>query len=111
MSDVLIKGMKLPKSCDECWMTYEGDSDNCPVVNESVVKYMVEEKRHPSCPLVEVRPYGRMIDADNLINDFKKYMCGKCYVTNRAGVACEDCFYRDIEKTIAIAPTVLEASE
>ena len=52
--DVLIKGMKIPKSCEECWMTYEGDSDNCPVVNESVVKYMVEEKKHPSCPLIEV---------------------------------------------------------
>ena len=62
--DVLIKGMKIPKSCEECWMTYEGDSDNCPVVNESVVKYMVEEKKHPACPLVKVPPHGDLVDRD-----------------------------------------------
>jgi len=52
--DILIKNMEMPSCCEECWMTYEGDSENCPVVNESVVKYMVEETRHPHCPLIPV---------------------------------------------------------
>ena len=98
MSDVLIRNMKMPKSCDECWMTYEGDSDNCPVVNESVVKYMVEEKRHPSCPLVEVKSHGRLIDADffkgNAIRVHTQE--GKEYIP---------------ADYIDIVPTVLEASD
>lgn len=97
MSDVLIRNMKMPKSCDECWMTYEGDSDNCPVVNESVVKYMVEEKRHPSCPLVEVIPHGRLIDVDFFKDNAIRVHTqeGKEYIP---------------ADYIDIVPTVLEAS-
>ena len=70
--DILIKGMKMPKSCEECWMSYEGDSDNCPVVNESVVEYMIEEKRHPKCPLIPVPEHGDLIDKQKLIKELEK---------------------------------------
>ena len=69
MAEVFIKGMKMPKCCDVCWMTFDGYSDNCPVVNESVVKYMVEETRHPRCPLVELPPHGDLCDKDFIKNN------------------------------------------
>ena len=98
MADILIKGMKMPKSCDECWMTYEGDSDNCPVVNESVAKYMVEEKRHPSCPLVELPPHGRLGDLDFLSE------------TIDSSVFWDTSDYSLIRDIVKNAPTVLEAN-
>ena len=68
MADIIIKGMEMPKSCEDCWMTYEGDSDNCPAVNESVCKFMVAEARHPRCPLVALpEHHGRLIDESELV--------------------------------------------
>ena len=83
-------------------------SGDCATAYEFGVHKSVDINDYPHIEIPD--KHGRLVDADNLIDDFKKYMCGKCYVINRAGVACEDCFYRDIEKAIAIAPTVLEAS-
>lgn len=96
MSDVLIKGMKMPSCCEECWATYEGDSDNCPVVNESVATYMVDGTRHPRCPLVEVKPHGELIERDKIleyIEDHETLNIGTLY------------------DVIQDAPTVLEANE
>ena len=62
---ILIKGMEMPTTCCNCKfrepfigfvhchlaemdMEYE-ESDNC---------------RHPDCPLIELPPHGRLIDAD-----------------------------------------------
>ena len=95
MSDILIKGMKMPNSCEECWMTYEGDSDNCPVVNESVAAYMDNGTRHPRCLLVKVKPHGELIERDKIleyIEDHETLNIGTLY------------------DVIQDAPTVLEAS-
>lgn len=47
---ILIKGMEMPKNCWEC------PFERC------VLRTLVD--RHPDCPLVEVPPHGRLIDAD-----------------------------------------------
>ena len=103
--DLLIKGLEIPK--DE-YVDVRIFKDGRVIANQADANE--PNSHYATFTAIAVPPHGRLIDADNLIDDFKKYMCGKCYVINRAGVACEDCFYRDIEKAIAIAPTVLEAN-
>lgn len=64
---VLIKGMKMPKSCTECGCEQEGFW--CGVLDDYTdTKYFYfDNKRHPNCPLVSVPKHGRLIDADGHI--------------------------------------------
>ena len=68
---VLIKGMEMPKyGCDHCFLrtgNYCGRIEK----DEAVVEYARKNERHPDCPLVNVPPHGRLIDADALIEDLK----------------------------------------
>lgn len=62
---VLIKGMEMPTSCEECPL---GDSLHCqvlPSVPALWAEYTnaIREKRlHSDCPLVSVPPHGELID-------------------------------------------------
>ena len=49
---VYIKGMKMPKTCDDCFLPLQ----YCPYAM----------KPNGECPLVPVPPHGRLIDADVL---------------------------------------------
>lgn len=49
---VLIKGMEMPTSCDDCFLPLR----YCPYAM----------KPNGECPLVPVPPHGRLIDADAL---------------------------------------------
>lgn len=69
---VLIKGMEMPKSCSECACCgYYGKGDHvCDITGKDVVYELSLEKRRDDCPLVELPPHGRLIDADALITTF-----------------------------------------
>lgn len=62
---VLIKGMEMPTSCEDCPL---GDSLHCqvlPSVPALWAEYTnaIREKRlHSECPLVSVPPHGDLID-------------------------------------------------
>ena len=65
---VLIKGMEMPKNCDECelctcYVREDGTEENYRCV---ITFYPIHEfdERHEYCPLVEIPPHGRLIDAD-----------------------------------------------
>ena len=66
---VLIKGMEMPKTCEECAL---GDSLHCqvlPSVPALWAEYTnaIREKRlHSDCPLVSVPPHGDLIDREKL---------------------------------------------
>lgn len=64
---VYIKDMEIPKNCDVCpFCDYA--SARCDAVKGT--PYTPEsryEKRADFCPLVEVPPHGRLIDADALV--------------------------------------------
>lgn len=74
---VYIKGMEMPKNCNECkfgtWSILHQTAackrhDFDPCFKDSSREYM--EKRADFCPLVEVpEPHGRLIDVDNLMNN------------------------------------------
>lgn len=65
---VLIKGMKIPKTCTMCWF-----SPICPVWVKEVSRHKGYDNRLPNCPLVEVPPHGRLIAADKLERDIEQY--------------------------------------
>ena len=57
---VLIKGMKMPKTCAMCWL-----SPICPIWVKEVSRHKGYDNRLHDCPLAEVpTPHGRLIDAD-----------------------------------------------
>ena len=63
---ILIKGMEMPKNCADCKLT---DSEYCTCVlmafyddDYYVGCYSID--RAPWCPLIELPPHGRLIDAD-----------------------------------------------
>ena len=102
---VLIKGVKLPKSCFGCHLFKLDDHDLWCIANHYagycrvLSKYIDENKfvneRHPDCPLIEVHtPHGRLIDADELANKTFYSTTSAPYITYR---------------TFCNAPTIIEA--
>lgn len=65
MSDILIKGMEMPKSCHECRM-YEADIYYCSTADRVIDIPDSSEGRCAFCPLVPVPPHGDLIDRDAL---------------------------------------------
>ncbi len=65
---VLIKGIEMPTSCDNCWALDEyGDYPRCRITEEQRgYNFPIREKRMDDCPLIPVPPHGRLIDADAL---------------------------------------------
>ena len=68
---VLIKGINMPKSCDNCWALDDyGDYPRCRITGEQRgYNFSIRDKRMDKCPLVEIKPHGRLIDADKMCAD------------------------------------------
>lgn len=67
---ILIKGMEMPKTCEECTFGYEEDVAwmACIPQGVSVRKESVQGICDPHCPIVEVpAPHGDLIDIDSKI--------------------------------------------
>ena len=90
---VLIKGMEMPKSCGKCIFRYEYI---CMLNHEMVFKST--NNRHKNCPLIEIPPHGRLIDADALEADTEW--------DDR-----EDGYISYSKVAIKCAPTIIEAEE
>ena len=61
---ILIKGMEMPKNCKHCKFRkteLQEDPDWCLISEESLF-----ELAENDCPLIEIPPHGRLIDADEL---------------------------------------------
>ena len=56
---VLIKGMEMPKSCWDCFACHDGWC----IINQKIEGHRTVTH---SCPLVEIPPHGRLIDADDM---------------------------------------------
>ena len=72
---ILIRSMDIPTSCDKCRFCVNGFTDDapiyeCAVQSEDIVSVLVESDGKPFdfrpdwCPLIELPPHGRLIDAD-----------------------------------------------
>ena len=71
---VVIQGMKMPRNCDECPCYYETEGawrNECEVLGK---EYIADDYRPEWCPLVELPPHGRIIDADSLKETLDYYI-------------------------------------
>lgn len=55
---ILIPNMKKPKGCDSCVFRYDKPDDDFCMANGKDIPC--------DCPLIELPPHGRLIDADAL---------------------------------------------
>ena len=73
MAGVYIKGMEMPKTCEDC--NLESFCDLWVVARRmcDCEDHKGATIRHPDCPLIEVPDHGRLIDADALIQEIEKW--------------------------------------
>ena len=83
---VLIKSMEMPKRCLDCPFMVSRDNDDC-ILQTEVENELARtwEELKASCPLIELPPHGRLIDADKLSN--QKY---ENIWTNRLVIDADD---------------------
>lgn len=64
---ILIKGMEMPDDCKTCDLCQYDDGfwGFCFANDERIA----DEGRREDCPLIEVPPHGRLIDADDAFID------------------------------------------
>lgn len=68
---ILIKGTKIPQGCfstDGICFAYDGVECHCRLVPDKIIHFStrVKNERPSWCPLIELPPHGRLIDADAL---------------------------------------------
>ena len=110
MADLIIKGAEMPRFCYicPCDIPYPSYGKSvCGVTGEETTQY--GEKRREDCPLVEIPPHGRLIDADEFIKGHCNLCDGKCENTYCDCLSCEDTMRCDMIRDFADAPTVLPA--
>ena len=68
---ILIKGMKMPKSCDSCpfRVRKRGEGFYSCVITGHFPIAIGDNDRSCECPLIEIPPHGRLIDADALMEN------------------------------------------
>lgn len=93
--DVYIKGMVMPKSCEECLFNTAGVC----IINRALEP---DDELTHSCPLVGVPPHGRLIDADALMEHKTLFVELNQQIMSIRTWAVNVC-------DIVNAPTILEA--
>lgn len=66
MSDILIRGMEMPKNCEEC---------DVKAVCKNYWRLIRKQYERPSwCPLVPVPPHGDLVERQAVLNTFSVHM-------------------------------------
>lgn len=113
MSDLLIKNMKLPRNCgccDMCVLSNDKQTFFCIRLGKRF-RWSLVEKRQEDCPLVEVKPHGRLIDENDLVRLIEdNYGCGVCKNKADEERCLDRCKWAVLLNDIDSLPTVLEES-
>ena len=103
---VIVKGMEMPKSCQECGLYIEGA---CYAKGYRDYRSIMDTAKPDDCPLVELPPHGRLGDLDALYaeisNGNKAYNGIEGYDGKYPNIANVD----DCLDAIKYAETVIEA--
>ncbi len=77
---IFIKGIDIPKCCDECVLKYD-------IKCKCYIGYHHQDtSRASKCPIVEVQtPHGNLIDAKEYENDIRKH-----YFDNSTVIRCTE---------------------
>ena len=109
---ILIKGMEMPQNCRTCPMLFDGHNYRwCNITGESLGIEETDNGRNEYCPLIEVPPHGRLIDADKFefeMNDKLLVALTEKYGEEEAQKGLHFSF-RDCISNIQFQPTVIEA--
>ena len=114
---IYIPNEPMPKNCAFCPVEHY----DCPLLGEDekgwgidVTAYFDGNERHPDCPLVEVKPHGRLIDADALLAKFEvdESSCdahGQDFTFSfiRGEAYCTEWYYP--QQRLMDAPTIIES--
>ena len=117
MSDILIRGMEMPKRCIDCPCEYD-----CILCKATGNQFMYRSEanggyvdfcdtRMPDCPLIELPPHGRLIDADALMLIIKDYIDEYSDVDTEGYHNLKWCAMKEVEMAIEDATTVIEESD
>lgn len=114
---ILIKNAQLPSGCDRCRfgeiynITVDGgDQFVCELDWSLDISIYDTDKRHKDCPLIELPPHGRLIDADALVETFRERK--RPTLSDGEDGSKERVRYIDFISTLQAikdAPTILEA--
>ena len=92
MSGIYIQ-MEMPKNCRSCRLaTYEMNYGYiCKVLNTDVedgVVFKPWKNRRKDCPLISVPPHGRLIDADELLQEHERIVdsWGKAHIVSAQAI-------------------------
>ena len=109
---VIVKNMEMPTSCKDCiFQIYTGtDTRKCRLSGSEFYQWDVgwgdgtenQYIRHKDCPLKELPPHGRLIDADALVEKH-----GDWYTEE----GTEEGFIGTIKNLIATIQTIIPAEE
>ena len=112
---ILITGMEMPKSCDECRIMMFEDTNcapelycGCPIVFKAHPQGV--GKRPDYCPLIELTSHGRLIDADALIASIKR-QTGFLKTMGDDLATIAEVLEKGFQQEIENAPTIIEADE
>ena len=104
---ILIKGMEMPKNCRACPFEHIAIS-YCNVIKKSTSHYPSGKEiltpRHKDCPLVEIPPHGRLIDAD--VAAKQGWTISRTYSASPTEMV-----YEVKKMTDEVLPTIIEAEE
>ena len=112
---VLIKGMEMPNSCYLCCF-YNGLG--CKATGKMFPMFSNVAIRREDCPIVEIHPHGRLIDADEISEHKyatlppyrKEYADGKPKSEEEV-IAFKFGWNNAIDAITENAPTIIEAEE
>jgi hypothetical protein len=98
MPDILIRGMEMPRTCNDCLICCE----------HSMLYKAITDRRSPNCPLVELPEHGDLKDAD--------YIRNKLCEMYKSDTLENDHFYGNaaldnVLYTMNNAPVIVPASE
>ena len=98
---ILIKGMDMPKNCLECVFYRQTDPvyDYCCISSAAPKGYVPND-----CPLIEVPPHGRLIDADKAAK--QGWTISRTYSASPTEMV-----YEAKTMTDEVLPTIIEAEE
>jgi hypothetical protein len=101
--DILIKGMEMPKSCEECPF-FDGSWCNAQPMENWRTSYFRPSKgeRQESCPLIPVPEHGDLIDRDSVATALRDYLL------NHFGERLDEDLSNAIYALIADSAVVLE---
>ena len=79
---ILIRGMKMPKTCDEC-LFQDKEALACKITHSISWEWADDEgcrtisPKPDDCPLIELQPHGRWIEESDYDGD-SVYVCSEC---------------------------------